>query len=127
MYQLSESDFELFKSEANKWIEKFGLKDWSISFAFEHLQDNYAECRYKWLGRIAVLVLSKWMDEETSKEQIRKSAFHEVCELLLVVMEKTALDEAIPYDERMGLTDSARHGVIRRLENSIFQDSLHNG
>lgn len=121
MIQLTEKQFEIFKEECQRWIQLFGLKDWEIFFRFEETEDlNRAECRINWLGKVCNLVLSPWHSEERSEGEIRKYAFHEVCELLFAEMEKIALDEEIPYEERIGLTESARHGVIRRLENPVF-------
>lgn len=121
MVELTGKDFELFKKEAQYWIDAFGLKDWRIYYAFERIEDAYATCSYHWHGKIATLTLDKWPSETRTDEEIRRSAFHEVCELLLVEMRQFALDEVIPHEERKGLTDSAAHGVIRRLENSVFK------
>lgn len=123
MYDLTEEDFQIFKTECQKWLDFFGITEWEISYKFEYM-DCRAECRVNWRGRQCILCLTthrpKW-----EKFDVRKSAFHEVCELLLTEMEYTALDEEIPYSERKGLVESERHGVIRRLENSVFQKGTH--
>lgn len=121
MVELKEHDFQVFKDEADFWIKEFGLFDWSITYAFEELEDCYAECRINWQGKCAELALHKWPHKERSKQDIRKSAFHEVCELLLTDLEYHTVNDAIPQEERERLTEMARHGVIRRLENSIFK------
>lgn len=122
MVELNEQDFQIFKDEAKYWIDKFGLKDWRIGFEFKkHDNDAYAQCDSQLLGRWAYLILNKWQDEKPSFIQIKKSAFHEVCEVLFQELRRTALNENIPYDERVILTDAAAHGVIRRLENSVFK------
>lgn len=120
MFQLSEKDFDIFKSECLKWIDLFGITEWEISFSFEYLENARAECRINWLGKTCVICLTNF-SPKYDKFDIKKSAFHEVCELLLTEMEYISLDEEIPYDERKGLTESARHSVIRRMENSIFK------
>lgn len=123
MIQLSEKDFIVFQEEAKKWIEFWGLKDWEVFFKFEHCESlDRAQCWINWRGRICTLVLAKFQPEERTECDIRKMAFHESCELLLHDMEAIALDEEIPHEERKGLTESYRHAVIRRLENSIFID-----
>lgn len=122
MVELTERDFQIFKDEARFWIDKFGLLDWRIGFEFKKLDDNtYAQCDSQQLGKWAYLILNKWQSEQISEYQIRQSAFHEVCEVLLQELRRIALNEAIPFDERSILTDSAAHGVIRRLENSVFK------
>lgn len=123
MYNLTQEDFQTFKAECQKWLDFFGITEWEISYSFEYLE-NRAESRVHWTGRQCTFCLTthspKWDEFD-----VRKSAFHEVCELLLVVMEHTALDEEIPYSERKGLVESERHAVIRRLENSVFRKGAH--
>lgn len=122
MVELTERDFEIFKDEAQYWIDKFGLLDWRIDFDFAKLDDDRsAQLDYMWKGKCCCICLNKWPLKRYSEEEIKQSAFHEVCELLLVELRRTALDEEIPYEERAGLTDAAAHGVIRRLENSVFK------
>nr|DAE79003.1 MAG TPA: hypothetical protein [Caudoviricetes sp.] len=121
IYELEQRHFDIFKDEARKWINLFGLKDWEIFFRFEEMEDfDRALCRTNWAGKVCNLALARWHSEERTEGDIRKYAFHEVCELLLTEMERIALDEEIPYTERKGLAEAARHGVIRRLENSVF-------
>lgn len=123
MVELKERDFQIFKDEAQYWIDQFGLLDWRIEFEFKKLDnDTYAQCDSQLLGRWAYLILNKWQTEQISEYQIRQSAFHEVCELLLQELRRTALNETIPFDERMILTDAAAHSVIRRMENSVFKN-----
>lgn len=119
--ELTDKDFQCFKDEANFWINKFGLLDWRVDYVFEKLTDGYAECRTHWNGKCAVLALDRYPTEEVSTDQIRKSAFHEVCELLLEDMRMVALNDALSFDERRSLLNCAAHGVIRRLENSVFK------
>lgn len=121
MRQLTESDFAIFKAEVEKWIALFGLKDWAVTFDFSPLENSRAECCVNWHAKAALITLGQFPRGEVTQDDVRRSAFHEVCELLLTDMEFTALDEAIPYDERKVLTEVARHGVIRRLENSVFK------
>lgn len=127
MVELTEKDFQIFKDEADYWIKEFGLLDWRVSYVFEKIDnDFYAECRTYWYGRSAILVLNKWMDEQIEEYQIRKTAFHEVCELLLEEMRKFALNKSIAAEEHEDMINGAAHGVIRRLENSVFKGK-HNG
>lgn len=124
MYSLTEDDFQTFKSECQKWLDFFGLTEWEISYRFEYLETGRAESRINWLGRQCVFCLTTHGPDHDHFD-VRKSAFHEACELLLVIMERTALDEEIPYNERKGLVESERHAVIRRLENSVFRKGAH--
>lgn len=120
MQQLTENDFNLFKTEAKRWIDYFGLCDWAVSFAFEHLDDCRAECTANWSAKACVLTLGKFPERELTKDEIRRHAFHEVCEILVSDFEFIALNEDVPHEARERLTEVARHGLIRRLENSVF-------
>ena len=121
MQQLTENDFALFKAEAQKWIDLFGLKDWDVTFDFSHLENSSAECFVNWHAKCALITLGQFPRGEVTQDDVRRSAFHEVCELLLSDMEFTALNEEIPHSERKLMTEVARHAVIRRLENSVFK------
>ena len=122
MQQLTEKDFSIFKEEAKKWIDTFGLKDWDVTFDFSLLENSRAECCVNWHGKAALITLGQFPRGEMTQEDVRKSAFHEVCELLLSDMEFTALNEEILHAERKLMTEVARHAVIRRMENSIFKN-----
>lgn len=124
MVELKDQDFQIFKDEAQYWIDQFGLLDWRIGFAFEKIDGFYAESRTYWYGRTATLVLNKWQDEPIETEQIRKSAFHEVCEVLLTEMRNIALNKSIASEEHEDMFIGAAHGVIRRLENSVFKNHI---
>lgn len=119
--ELTDKDFQCFKDEANHWIRFFGLLDWRVDYSFEKLNGCYAEIRSNFQGKCATIALDRFPEEELSTDQIRKSAFHEVCELLLRELCNVALNDEIPYEEREKLTEIAAHGVIRRLENTVFE------
>lgn len=121
MRQLTEGDFALFKAEAEKWIALFGLKDWAVTFDFSPLENSRAECCVNWHAKAALITLGQFPRGEVTQDDVRRFAFHEVCELLLSDMEFTALNEEIPHAERKLMTEVARHAVIRRLENSVFK------
>lgn len=121
MREVTEKEFEIFRKEAKWWIEFFGLSDWRVFFDFYKLDnDVFAECHTGMEDKTATLVLNKWNDIKEEHMDIERTAFHEVCELLLNDMEMIALDDEIPFEKRRELAAGARHGVIRRLENSIF-------
>lgn len=120
MQELTEQDFALFKTEAQKWIDSFGLKDWEIYFSFERLENSKAECVVNWTGKACMLKLGKFPRFDMSQEDVKRAAFHEVCELLLTDMEFTALNDDILLETRKSMTEVARHAVIRRLENYMF-------
>ena len=123
--KLTQKHFEIFKKECLKWIDFFGLVQWQIHFTFKSLE-NRAQIAFNCVSGCATIILSsKW--EENSKDfindyNIRKAAFHEVCELLLgrlndMVSQRYGLNE--------GDVDEEIHRIIRTLENKVFTTENH--
>lgn len=116
-------DFNIFQLEAVKWLGYFGLKGWRIFWKHEKLDADFAQVRYNILARNAVFVLNTEFDTcDYSEDQIRSSAFHEVCELLLVRlsdMGKMRFITEVEIDEEV-------HNLIRIFENTIFKDNAQN-
>lgn len=74
--ELPELYFEIFKDEALKWRDLFGLKDWEILFSFRHIENfDQARCYANVEGKICTLELARWHAEACTEEDIRKSAF----------------------------------------------------
>jgi hypothetical protein len=112
--------FEMFIDEAKKWIGIFGLVGWRVIFCHEDL-DSHAECWTKWNARIARLELSKSWAEDPKEELIRRSAFHEVCELLFDPLLMQASNCNLGTDQREIEMERARHSIIRTLENAVWE------
>ena len=83
-------DFKLFKQECQKWIEYFGLINWRISYFGEQLDVDYAVCSWDIEGRCASITFSKYISEDVEFPNIKKCAFHEVCELFLADLQSLA-------------------------------------
>ncbi len=114
--------FDLFKIETKKWIQNFGLTDWNINYSHVKLKAR-AQCGYNLVGRVVTFSLStEYIDdtiEYNLEQDIKISAFHEVCELLLGPLESMV-------DQRYALgvddVEEERHRIIRRMENYVFQN-----
>jgi hypothetical protein len=123
--KITQKQFKIFRSEVEKWIDFFGLKDWQALFLFEKLKDNRAEIRYNCVSGIAVFVLNtEWNELDISwvnDESIKKAGFHEVCELLLGRLVDMA-------DQRYDVTEAGieeeKHRIIRILENVLWEIHL---
>jgi hypothetical protein len=118
MPRLSDRDFKAFKATCLHWIEAFGLKDWEVSIEFsDDNPDMRAWCTASVMEtRIAVLGLTRTWSYKPSQDELRRCAFHEVLELLLMPIRLRVMD--IPgVDSRV--LDEEAHRVIRILENSI--------
>ena len=114
------SDFRLFKLEAMKWRDRFGLTDWRIFF--HHEDDDGSDAAFAWMqcdygARSANIGLSRdWVGNEVTDDGVRRVAFHEIMHLLLA-------DLVILGQERWsveGVYSSAEHSVIRRLEEFFY-------
>ncbi|KKN32530.1 hypothetical protein LCGC14_0812950 [marine sediment metagenome] len=113
--------FGVFKAEANKWIRNFGLTDWNVCFSHTKLEGIKARCEYNLVGRVATLSLSTTYTDSIIDYDI-ESAFHEVCELLII-----PLESMIEQRYALGVDDvrEETHRIIRRLENFILKEDLN--
>ena len=111
----TDEDFEVFKEECNKWIKRFGLFGWKVYYHHEEIDENaYAVCFANTMGRVSDIKLNKKCD--TKDLNIRKTAFHEVCELLLAKVEVLIKDRAYCYED----TREEIHNLIRIFERVIY-------
>ena len=104
------ANLDMFKKECEYWISYFGLLDWDIAYDEKKLKAR-ATYSSNLVGRVATLTIDNTKMEE---EQIKKSAFHEICHLLI--------SELSYYTTRV--TDNSeeiQHIFIRRMENSVFK------
>lgn len=109
--------FEIFKAEALKWIDFFGLKDWEVEFAHIRDDENMAACTTRCTNRWAKLSLSTVWTDVVSDYDVRKCAFHEVVELFIAPLFTCAHSRYISEHE----IKEADHMIVRTLENVIFE------
>ncbi len=109
-------------TEALFWIEYFGLLGWNVEFSHdEHQDDSRASCGWKITGRIINLNLNRVWERRPDKirnEEIKRCAFHEVCELLL---SRIGMMGKGRISNNNDLVDEEIHNIIRTLENTIFK------
>ncbi|MDY6857232.1 MAG: hypothetical protein SWO11_21525 [Thermodesulfobacteriota bacterium] len=114
----TKKDFEIFKEECEKWIEKFGLKDWEVKYSHKFLDNKRAaEIVYNIAGRLATITFPASIDKaDKTEDYIRSAAFEEICHLLLAPTYNM-------MDKRYGLTEEEvnmeEHRIIRILENVL--------
>ena len=120
---LNDEHYKIFENECLKWVKFFHLYDWKLIYHMETLGDlALAEIRFDTEHKSAIIVLNQeWEDFEFSIEQLKRSAFHEVSELLLTDV-RAMLD--LRCRNKDELINTEVHRVIRRLENSIFEKEL---
>ena len=110
-YKTTKRQFRFFKAKCQEYIKELGLLSWRIFFEHDELEDCFAEIKMAPENRVAEITLSKTWIRKPTKEQLSRTAFHEVCELLLCPLEN-------PNDQ-----DNLReeiHAVIRILENTLW-------
>lgn len=121
-YTTTPEHFALFKHEAQWFIDLFGLWDWRVEFRHELQEGDLAACEHNTgCGKVATLTLSTdWGDHNPTPEQMRKTAFHEVCHLLLADALGAACFMDLSPQQRFMHLDRAHHAIIRRLENVVL-------
>jgi len=119
----TKKDFEVFKKECKKWIDIFELNNWEIMFIHSKRADNRAWINPSTDPRLVKIALgAEWINLEPdtiSVNDIKRVAFHEICELLLEPLGYLAECRFITETE----IEPARHDIIGKLENTIFKDS----
>lgn len=119
-YKTTQREFKIFKAECQKWIAQFGLTQWEVGFHHQENDQHLAWVTINHKSRFCAFYLNKtwrWKNQSPTDHEVKKTAFHEVCELLL---------HQIRYlGECRYLSDSemepAVHEVIHVLENMIFE------
>lgn len=130
----TEDFFPVFKEECGKWLDFFNLKNWKVrttlekvvtpqedgsSFVDQNLLESKAICSSNRVGKVADIVLNQYWNYEPDEYEVRKCAFHEVCELFLARAGSIAFDPKasdLDWEEEV-------HSIIRTLENSVFANS----
>ena len=113
IHELTDKDLEIFKKECLKWIDIFGLRGWRIKYTLTEKEGIYGSCSTNLTGKTATITLAKFMDKnDYSIDRIKKTAYHEVCELLLARINALADYRHTTRDE---LTEEI-HNIIRTME-----------
>jgi hypothetical protein len=135
MVKIKTDDFSVFVKECKKWIDIFGMYDWEFKFvpaSPEDENDELGERRFKaWVtfdseAALAVVYFNtKWREYEEielSEEDIKLTAFHEVCEILLADIMRLVHARMNVCEEDVNLV---KHKLIHRFEEVIFKRSLN--
>jgi len=113
----TKKQFEQFIKGCDHWLNFFGLKQWKVYYRFADMnKDDIANVAWKISGRVATMSLNKDVPDFITTNDIKMSAFHEVCELLFANI-STCLGD---YISEIIVNDMV-HEVIRILENTVFK------
>lgn len=118
--------FSAFMDEAEKWISKFGLFDWSINYDFSDIGEDSARTRYCAESHVAYLILNSNPPEPSDEADVRKSALHEVIELAIADYSTVYRRHFETSSDRTDAIDQARHALVHRLQRVIEGDSFRN-
>ena len=116
-YLLIDADISYFQERCKYWIDFFGLKDWHIRYMKKDIKPN-AEVWMNYPGKIATIVINEIIvlyDGENYKKDLNRSAFHEICHILLDELIYLALKRSIKKSQLR----LAEETIIRRLENFL--------
>ncbi len=109
-----------FKKEVNRFLEFHGLVDYEIYFEKEEDITNRASCSVQSPNRIATFRYEEnWLKETNDLNDISKTCYHEVLELLFSKLRDFAVNREITVTQRE--VDDEVHKIIRILENKYFE------
>ena len=120
MAQTTKKDFKLFKKECRKWLNFFGLKQWTVHLFHRECEEGWAEFYPDVSGRTVTIVLNTDFTDydKVPKRMIRQVAFHEIVEgVLLAELRDMLFDRGYTRLE----IDKRIHPIVRTLENSVFE------
>jgi hypothetical protein len=113
--------FKMFKQEAEKWIDIFGLKCWEVVYRHATLE-SLASCLCNYESHSVILTLGRdWSDTDfpLNDEEVRKCAFHEVMEIFTMGVRDAACER---FNVSPDTVDERIHMMIRTLENVVFKN-----
>ena len=116
----SKKDYKIFKIAVLQWMKYFNLKDWDVFFLHSNLDSPLAKSRYNINSRQITFTLSKtWPKWMYNKEQLYKTAYHEVIESALIgKLILLAINRYVSEDEII----AAGHEIVMTLQNTVFED-----
>ena len=118
VYKTSKRHFKLFCDEINKFVDIFGLVGWEVYFEHkQYLSNVQAVCITDQQGRTCTIALStEWIALKPTDLEVRRAAFHEVCELLLSRLNTFAKYRFVKESQ----IDEESHNLIRILERVLW-------
>lgn len=112
--------FNVFREEVRRWLHYFGIKEYRVEFEHISMKSVRADVIFDMWGKTAIIRLNKnWGKDEPTEHLVRKSAFHEVCELMISKIHNMLLHKATYVQDDV---EEEIHRLIRILENTVFVD-----
>lgn len=119
VYKTTKRHFKLFCDEVDKFVGLFGLVGWEVYFDHKtYVSSAQSVCITDQQGRTCTIALAtEWVALKPTDLEVRKAAFHEVCELLLSRMNTFAKGRFVREDQ----IDEETHNLIRILERVLWE------
>ena len=119
----TKKDFALFKQECEKWLRVLQLTDWDVIYHHGKVADkDPAAFSAGYAMNVAITFGRSWNIRVTRKE-IKKSAFHEVGEILLAQLNIIGRSRYIVSEGEFGRES---HAIINRLYTAFAsQETEH--
>jgi hypothetical protein len=120
-YRSEKKEFDQFREEFRKYVEKLGLKGWVLDFRHKIIKDDgdnfiQGSCTTDLVQRLATIEFNKkWYSTEPTEEVVKVVAKHECLELFFARLEHMAESRYI----REGEIREEVHNMISILENLI--------
>ena len=114
----SKAHARIFERECEYWCDYFGLKNWERWYEHKELVDAVAEAAANPETRLSVLRVNidfKKYNKSDGMWELYKSAFHEVCEVMLSKISTLA---QVGCSQKM--VNEEIHNIIHTLENTIW-------
>ena len=114
----TKKQFELFKSECERIIDKWGITGWRIEYLHDkNVEDERASIGSNLLGKAVTFYFPvNWKDTINPNNQIIiNSAKHEVCHFLAVRLRTLAVQRFTSEDE----VYEANEELARLIENAV--------
>ena len=119
VYKITGKQFDVFVKEAEKWIKEFGLIGWEVFYNHAEIE-GFASCHSDLNTRTATITLNKTAPCKISDIEVKRSAFHEVCELLLARFKILAKERFLSQE----FLDEENHNIIRTLERVLYKRNI---
>jgi len=116
-YELTDKDFEFFRAECEKWIDRLSMRNWGITYARGGKETYFSTASINDQAKTALIRFPKnWRITYELKDkqlEIKETALHEILEVLLAPLQNPDL-------ARDGeLYDGETHSIIHRLTNVL--------
>jgi len=112
----TQKDFEFFKKECQKWIDKLKLDNWNFNFWHKDLKGSNADCRNNLNSYVCDITLdTKIETDKPIEEELKRIAKHEIIHTLLA---RLSINGSIRHIGKEEL-EECEEELVRKLEKLL--------